>query len=411
MNKKKYNRTTFNSFFNHLWPDEDKSVWNLMPPVNELEENPQLFFNSPIEFQNMMYKRKDDNILVPKLVTIAGNKLFYSKSKISGKEPDCYLELDWTFGEIETYPNFQNSGHTYYQVMFHRGRKYTEIGTFDPGVFSFFRPLIRKKCILNSFNIDYEVIKLISEGVLAKVYEIRGKASSRAFSVKIINKQIFKVDKKTRDKIVSEIKVLRAVSGCNKHLIQFEEIHETSRNLYIVMELIRGPSLLLIHSLGLLPTETELKMVLKQTLTGMKHMHDKNIVHRDIKPESLILINFGKASEQNFVKLVGYSDCVFHTNSNMEAMRVDDIKCGTIGFTAPEVLNIKLNDKTIQNHPKRDIFSLGAVIYYLATKRYVFNVEQPEDLIKANVKGEVDLAYRYFDRLSQPCKNFKTPQI
>ena len=55
----------------------------------------------------MMYKRKRDDVLVPKLVTIAGNKLFYSKSRISAKEPDCYLELEWTFAEIEVYPNFQ----------------------------------------------------------------------------------------------------------------------------------------------------------------------------------------------------------------------------------------------------------------------------------------------------------------
>jgi hypothetical protein len=218
--KPKYNRTTFNSFFNCLWGEqENRPLWRTMPPVDELEEDPILFFNQKIEFQDMMYKRKRDEVLVPKLVTIAGNKLFYSKSRISSKEPDCYLELEWTFAEIEVYPNFQSTGHTYYQVMFHRGRKYTELGTFDPGVFSFFKPLVRKLCILNSFNIDYEVIKLISEGDVAKIYEIRGKASSRAYSVKIINKQIFKVDRNIGKKIINEIKILRDLNLKNKHLI------------------------------------------------------------------------------------------------------------------------------------------------------------------------------------------------
>lgn len=174
------------------------------------------------------------------------------------------------------------------------------------------------------------------------------------------------------------------------------------------MELIRGPSLLLIHSLGLLPTETELRRVLKQTLHALKQMHEEKVVHRDIKPESLILINFGKASKNNYVKLVGYGDCIFyHENDQIMNNKVkDEDKCGTIGFTAPEVLNMKINDFRIQNNFKRDIWSLGAVVYYLATKRYVFNATSSQDLIKANLKGEVDLEYRYFDRLSKECNSF-----
>lgn len=217
--KPRYNRTTFNSFLTCIWEEDESSLWKEMPPLDSLAEDPVLFFGKKIEFQEMMYKRRSEHVLVPKLITIAGSKLFYSKSKISKNEPDVYLELEWTFAEIETYPNFMKTGHTYYQVMFHRGRKYTEIGTFNPEVFSYFKSLIRKKCTLNSFNVDYEVIKLISERQYLKVYEIRGKASSRAFSVKIINKQIFKIDTAIRDKILNEIQVLRALSGKNKHLI------------------------------------------------------------------------------------------------------------------------------------------------------------------------------------------------
>jgi serine/threonine protein kinase len=71
-------------------------------------------------------------------------------------------------------------------------------------------------------------------------------------------------------------------------------------------------------------------------------MHAAGIVHRDIKPESLILTNFGKASEHNFVKLVGYSDCMFYNGKSD-----DESKCGTIGFTAPEVLSKKIRDHKI----------------------------------------------------------------
>jgi serine/threonine protein kinase len=79
----------------------------------------------------------------------------------------------------------------------------------------------------------------------------------------------------------------------SKFLTNLLEIHETRAAVFLIMELVGGPDLILLHSLGLLPTESELKIVLKQALMALSSLHKLGIVHRDIKPESIQLIDKG----------------------------------------------------------------------------------------------------------------------
>ena len=87
-------------------------------------------------------------------------------------------------------------------------------------------------------------------------------------------------------------------------------MHENKKNVYLVMQFVQGKNLLIIHSLGLLPVEEELRCVLKQCLIALKHLHDSGVVFRDLKPESVVLKNIGKPSASNHIKLVGYNNCL-----------------------------------------------------------------------------------------------------
>jgi len=76
-----------------------------------------------------------------------------------------------------------------------------------------------------------------------------------------------------------------------------------------------------------------------------------------------------------------------------------------MGFVAPEVINPKITDSKLKNSPKGDIWSLGAVMYFLATKNYVFQASNEKELLRANIEGDVTLASRYFFNFSKECEN------
>lgn len=164
-----------------------------------------------------------------------------------------------------------------------------------------------------------------------------------------------------KQKVINELKFHRLNDHPN--IIDFQEIHENKKSIFILLEYVKGPSLLLSHTLGQLIPESEIKIVFKSALKALKHIHTLGVVHRDIKPNSFILSEPGKITEENVIKLVGFSECLFYRNKNFFSF---PSKCGTIGFVAPEIF---MDQTGINgNTPKRDIWSLGAVIYYLATK-------------------------------------------
>lgn len=89
---------------------------------------------------------------------------------------------------------------------------------------------------------------------------------------------------------------------------------------------------------------------MKRLLSAIKHMHERNIIHRDLKLENILLTS--KESDYE-IKVADFG--LSTTTDNIDLFR----KCGTPGFVAPEVL---LN---YQYGTKVDIFSLGVILYVL----------------------------------------------
>ena len=103
----------------------------------------------------------------------------------------------------------------------------------------------------------------------------------------------------------------------------------------------------------------------------------------------------GQPSASNKVTLIGYNSCSFYLKDKKPT------ETGTIGFIAPEALNPEENQIGV-NDPKRDIWSLGSVLYYLATKHYVF--DDSENLMNENKGGNINLKHPYFFLLSKSSK-------
>ena len=126
-----------------------------------------------------------------------------------------------------------------------------------------------------------------------------------------------------------------------------------------------GSILKLIHKREHL-CEEELRTIMAQLILAVDLMHRKNIIHRDIKPDNILVMDREKLQ-------VSISDLglACKADDDIETM----MKCGTPGYVAPEIL------KGFKCTPKADIFALGSLFFNLLTQSNLFNANNAKDML------------------------------
>ena len=118
-------------------------------------------------------------------------------------------------------------------------------------------------------------------------------------------------------------------------------------------------------------------------------MHGKNIMHRDLKPENLLF------------RKTGDWDCViadFGLAEFSDEAEYLFVRCGTPGYVAPEVINIK--DMTTKYKPICDIFSLGLIFYLLLIGKSAFPGKTYNEVLSQNRAANVSLSGDDFKHIS-----------
>ncbi|XP_017328356.1 serine/threonine-protein kinase PLK3 isoform X1 [Ictalurus punctatus] len=193
---------------------------------------------------------------------------------------------------------------------------------------------------------SYSKGKLLGKGGFARCYEMTDLSSNKMYAVKVIPQS--RVSKPhQRDKITNEIELHKTLQ--HKHVVKFSHHFEDQDNIYIFLELCSRKSLAHIWKARHTLTDPEVRYYLRQIISGLKYLHNKGILHRDLKLGNffvnenmdLRLGDFGLAAKLETVE-----------------QRKKTI-CGTPNYLAPEVLNR-------QGHgTESDVWSLGCVMYTL----------------------------------------------
>uniref|UniRef100_A0A5F9C9Y9 non-specific serine/threonine protein kinase n=1 Tax=Oryctolagus cuniculus TaxID=9986 RepID=A0A5F9C9Y9_RABIT len=226
----------------------------------------------------------------------------------------------------------------------------------------------------------YVRLRKIGEGSFGKAVLVKSTEDGRQYVIKEIN--ISRMSSKEREESRREVAVLANMKHPN--IVQYRESFEENGSLYIVMDYCEGGDLFkrINAQRGNLFQEDQILDWFVQICLALKHVHDRKILHRDIKSQNIFLTKDGTVQLGDF----GIARVL---NSTVELART----CiGTPYYLSPEICE----NKPYNN--KSDIWALGCVLYEMCTLKHAFEAGNMKNLVLKIISGSfppVSLHYSY----------------
>ncbi len=220
-------------------------------------------------------------------------------------------------------------------------------------------------------NDRYEIIRSIGEGGMANVYLAYDTILDRKVAVKILRGDLSEDEKFVRR---FQREAIAASSLSHPNIVEVYDVGEDDGKYYIVMEYVDGKTLKsLIKKRGAL-TLPEVVDIMSQLTSAISCAHESYIIHRDIKPQNVIILEDGRVKVMDFgIAAQLNSNNLTQTNSVM----------GTVYYLPPEQANG--NATTI----KSDIYSLGIVMYELVVGRVPFKGDSPVEVAIKQMREKI----------------------
>ncbi|XP_054861516.1 serine/threonine-protein kinase D1 isoform X2 [Amphiprion ocellaris] len=210
-------------------------------------------------------------------------------------------------------------------------------------------------------NSVYQIFpdEVLGSGQFGIVYGGKHRKSGRDVAIKIIDKLRFPT--KQESQLRNEVAILQSLH--HPGVVNLDCMFETPERVFVVMEKLHGDMLEMILSSekGRLP-ERITKFLVTQILVALRHLHFKNIVHCDLKPENVLL-----ASADSFPQ-VKLCDFGFARIIGEKSFRRSVV--GTPAYLAPEVLRNKGYNRSL------DMWSVGVIIYVSLSGTFPFNEDE-----------------------------------
>lgn len=214
----------------------------------------------------------------------------------------------------------------------------------------------------------YQIMKAIGEGGMANVYLAYDTILDRNVAVKILRGDLAGDEKFVRR---FQREALSASSLTHPNIVEVYDVGEDNNNYYIVMEYVEGRNLKdLIKKRGKL-TLSEVVDIMLQITDGMSVAHDSYIIHRDIKPQNIMILENGLVKIMDFgIAMAMNATQLTQTNSVM----------GSVHYLPPEQASGK--GATLQS----DIYSMGIVMYELLTGKLPYKGDNAVEIALKHLK-------------------------
>ncbi|KOC14250.1 serine/threonine protein [Aspergillus flavus AF70] len=279
----------------------------------------------------------------------------------------------------------------------------------------------------------YTRLDEIGRGSFATVYQGVHTKSRTYVAIKSVN--LSKLNKKLKENLSSEIHILKGLY--HPHIVALIDCHETTSHIHLVMEYCALGDLSLFikrrdtlgdhrytqdmiakypNPRGGALNEVVVRHFLKQLASALKFLRDRNLIHRDIKPQNLLLCPSPSSYRSGVAQVVPFKGCdeSFSPATGLESLPMLKIAdfgfarslpstslaetlCGSPLYMAPEILRYEKYDA------KADLWSVGTVLYEMVVGKPPFRATNHVELLRKIEKGE--------DRIKFPEENPASEQI
>jgi serine/threonine protein kinase len=223
---------------------------------------------------------------------------------------------------------------------------------------------------------------------------VEDKESSVNYAVKAFSKASLEKNSTGKSALVNEINIMRAIES--DYSVTLEAVYETKNSVYLVLELLEGGEIFKIDNGKLVKSHA--KYILYNLLKALRDLRKKNIMHRDLKPDNIIFKYSDCELLENQIKLVDFGLSAICDESTFLIHR----KCGTPGFIAPEVINMK-KDHTADMCSNCDIFSVGMIFFFMLTGIIPYDGEDIYEIMKNNKKADINFDIPELKKFSPEC--------
>ena len=257
-------------------------------------------------------------------------------------------------------------------------------------------------------NKEYKLIKNIGKGSFGEVYLTKKGNSPKLYATKIIPYSNLKTEE-SKKYLKNEIKIMQQLDHPN--IIKLYDVKDINEHKYLVMDYINGGSLSEFFTkykqfYGAPFPQKMIQFFIKQIVDGLVYIHSKNIIHRDIKLEN-ILLDFppnikteNRDYTQATVKIID-----FGLSTQLQGKKGDLAKSvvGSPIYMDPIIIQKYKEAGGIQKFKfydeKADIWSLGAITYEMLTGRDLFKAKNLKDLI-----NKIDIGNYFLDVKDLSCE-------
>jgi len=205
----------------------------------------------------------------------------------------------------------------------------------------------------------YQVIEDLGKGGMGRVYKVFDTEVREKLALKLLNPDIAS-DERTIERFRNELRMARGIS--HRNICRMHDLGREESTFFITMEYVSGEDLKsLIHRIGALPVGKAVSIA-RQVCEGLEEAHRVGVVHRDLKPQNIMIDRDGNARIMDF----GIARSV-----KGKGLTGANVMIGTPEYMSPEQVDGKDAD------PRSDIYSLGIVLFETLTGRLPFEGETP----------------------------------
>ena len=236
--------------------------------------------------------------------------------------------------------------------------------------------------------------KLLGKGSFADVYLTRIKDDNKLYATKVYNREQTEASSSLFNYLKAEINLLKGINHPN--IVKLKDVTKTKKHFYLVLEYCNGGELKNALDKYKLKynkafSEEIVQYLMRQIVDAMNYLHSRNIMHRDIKLEN-ILLNYDSEEDKNSlnimkatVKIVDFGFAIYLKNALTESVVGNPLNMDPLIL---KKLTSNGRIKKLGYDTKADVWSLGSICYEMLIGKPAFDAEDIDDLVDKIEKGD-----------------------